>query len=312
MAPDFENVHIIINPAAGKDEPILNTINTVCDELGVAWTAHITHERGDATRLARKAVEDGADLIICYGGDGTLMEVVNGIAGAGVPLGILPGGTGNAVAAELGLPDTLREALDLALTGPKRRLIDLGRIDDRYFILRVFTGVSEEQVASREMKDRYGLLAYPLSVLKFLREADEISYRLVLDGEEVSAPGTVCYVNNVGSVGGAGSLDFLKPVTTEIVAATDDETFEFAIDPADGLLDVILVARESNQLLAAVSFLLNVGQSTNHVSYWQVKKLTLDAEPPQQVWLDGERFGQTPLDIEIVPRAVTIIVPDGG
>ena len=92
-------VHVIINPASGNNEPMLNIINDVFAEYDIKWEALITHGPGDATELARRAADDGCDLVACYGGDGTLMEVVNGLIGTGMTLGVLPGGTGNTVAA---------------------------------------------------------------------------------------------------------------------------------------------------------------------------------------------------------------------
>lgn len=76
-----KNVHVIINPASGKDEPILNPINDVFGQYDIPWEGHITHHPGDATRLTMEALEAGADLIASYGGDGTLMEVINGMVG---------------------------------------------------------------------------------------------------------------------------------------------------------------------------------------------------------------------------------------
>ena len=87
-----------------NNEPVLNTVNDVFAEHNIKWEALVTHGTGDATKLAGQAVESGYDLIVSYGGDGTLMEVVNGLMGQDIPVGILPGGTGNTVAADLGIP----------------------------------------------------------------------------------------------------------------------------------------------------------------------------------------------------------------
>ena len=79
MTTPFRNVAVIINPAAGNNEPVLNTVNDVFAEHNIKWEALVTHGTGDATKLAGQAVESGYDLIVSYGGDGTLMEVVNGL-----------------------------------------------------------------------------------------------------------------------------------------------------------------------------------------------------------------------------------------
>jgi diacylglycerol kinase family enzyme len=100
--------------------------------------------------MARDAAESGVDLVVSYGGDGTLMEVANGVMGTGVPIAVLPGGTGNAVAIDLKIPLDLRAAADLIVESKARRKFDIGRIGDKYFVLRVYVGIREETVATRE------------------------------------------------------------------------------------------------------------------------------------------------------------------
>ena len=124
----YKKVHTVINPAAGHDEPILNVLNDVFHEAGVDWEVSLTHKSGDATRLAKEAAESGVDLVAAYGGDGTQMEVANGLLGSGVPQAILPGGTGNAMAHDLKVPINLREAAELIVSSTKRRAVDLARI----------------------------------------------------------------------------------------------------------------------------------------------------------------------------------------
>lgn len=310
MAVNYANVHLIVNPAAGKDEPILNVINTVFNDKEIPWTVHVTQKAGDATELTRAAWKEGADLVISYGGDGTVMEVINGLVGSGVPVGILPGGTGNAVAIELQVPATLPEALEMVLTSSSRRNLDLGRVGDRYFILRLFTGIGEDQVASREMKDKYGLLAYPMTAFQFLLDKSDVAYRLILDGYEVNASGVICYVDNVGSIGGWRPIDILQPIRLDIEAETERKSYKADVDPSDGLLDVILISRSVHQLEAFASYLLNLGEAKNHINYWQVKNVRIEADPPQPIWIDGEPFGETPVEVKVIPAAVQVVVPE--
>ncbi len=115
----YRRVQVIVNPASGKNEPILNVLDDVFHTYGVDWDARVTHAYGDAGRLTRAAVDDGVDLVAGYGGDGTQHEVANALVQAAretgrlVPLGILPGGTGNGFSREVGTPRTLREATEL-------------------------------------------------------------------------------------------------------------------------------------------------------------------------------------------------------
>lgn len=82
MSPPYPFIHVIINPASGKDQPMLNIINDVCKKHEVRWDATVTHKYGDATEQARAAIAAGADLVAGYGGDGTQHEVANAILGS--------------------------------------------------------------------------------------------------------------------------------------------------------------------------------------------------------------------------------------
>ena len=106
----YKRIHVVINPAAGHDEPILNVLNSVFRPAGVKWDVSITQDSGDATRLTKEAVALGVDLVAGYGGDGTQMEVANGLLDSGIPQAILPGGTGNAMAHDLKVPLNLKTA----------------------------------------------------------------------------------------------------------------------------------------------------------------------------------------------------------
>jgi diacylglycerol kinase family enzyme len=86
-----KHIHVVINPASGQPAAILNTINRVFHPAGIEWDISLTKSSGDARRYAQKAVTDGADIVAAYGGDGTVMEVSQGVMGSQVPLAILPG-----------------------------------------------------------------------------------------------------------------------------------------------------------------------------------------------------------------------------
>ena len=116
MTPPYPKVHVIINPASGPNRPILNTLNDVFRKHGVDWDVSITKRYGDATQQARDAIARGVDLVVGYGGDGTQHELANAVIGTGMPMGILPGGTGNGFAREIGIPKELDEAVELLCT----------------------------------------------------------------------------------------------------------------------------------------------------------------------------------------------------
>src|SRR5690606_7132602 len=129
--------------------------------------ARVTHKEGDGTRLAQEAVANGFDLVASYGGDGTISEVTRGLINTGVPLAVLPGGTANALAMGLGVPFNLPGAID-AIFNSRVEAMDLGEANGRTFVLRADMGLSTKmaQQASRELKDRFGVVAYAISGLQ--------------------------------------------------------------------------------------------------------------------------------------------------
>lgn len=315
MTTPFRNVAVIINPAAGNNEPVLNTVNDVFAEHNIKWEALVTHGTGDATKLAGQAVESGYDLIVSYGGDGTLMEVVNGLMGQDIPVGILPGGTGNTVAADLGIPPRLVDALQLVATSGGRRRLDVGEINGRYFLLRAYTGIGDDQNASRELKDRLGILAYPISGLRFLKEHPPARFRITVDEQLIEETGIMCYVNNVAYSRSPKLQDWVERTFLDVQIHTGDEPESAAepllqtIDPTDGLLDIMLLSQDPFTLQALKSFVVRSGDAQATVHFRQGKRVRIEADPPQGLWIDGEACGTTPADIRIVPAAVEVIVP---
>ena len=140
-------IQIIVNPAAGQDIPVLGTFNTVFRECGYEWELSITKQAGDAELYARQAAAQGVDVVAAYGGDGTVAEVASGLAGTGVPMAILPGGTANVMSVELGIPTDLAAACRVACDPNHTiRAVDMGLVNDHHFILRVGIGFEAAMV----------------------------------------------------------------------------------------------------------------------------------------------------------------------
>lgn len=315
MAKQFQNVHVIINPASGKDEPILNPINDVFGQYDIPWEGHITHHPGDATRLTMEALEAGADLIASYGGDGTLMEVINGMVGQGVPLGILSGGTSNSVGTELGIPTDLRQALQVIVEAPKRRQLDVGRCGDLYFMLRAFVGLPEDYLPDRKMKDSIGFLAYPISAVRFLKERSPTRFHLTVDDFEFEEDGILCLVSNLGYSNSVRLQDMFERVFLDVQVHKGEEAVDTtilnSISPEDGLLDVFLVTEKQTILQSLSSLVIrDKDSSLATVHLFQGKRISISATPIQEINLDGEGGGKTPTQIEVVPKAIEVIVPE--
>jgi len=292
----MRRVHVIINPTSGQPKPVLYTLNTVFREAGVQWEVSVTHASGDACRAAKAAAAaEGVDVVAVYGGDGTVLEAATGLVGTSTPLAILPGGTANLLAVELGIPLDLEAAATIACNpdSPVRE-VDMGQSGERWFIQRLSIGLdaAKVQVATRELKQRYGRLAYALGWLQAARETPVAHYTLLLDGQEVACEGVTCHITNSGSIGVPG-----------LVLLPD-------IRVSDGLLDV-LVIRDTRIGTALSLARLAAGQPSDPEAFhhWQVREVSVTAQPPQRVQADGEMWEETPTTVQVVPGAVSILTP---
>ncbi|HMK08798.1 MAG TPA: diacylglycerol kinase family protein, partial [Anaerolineales bacterium] len=220
----MEDLFVIVNPSS-RAKPVLHVLDSVCRQQGITWDVGVTHQGGQAVRLARSARRRGVPVVAVYGGDGSVMETARGLKDGETRLAILPGGTSNAVAVDLGIPDDLEQAVRLACgAGAAVRLLDMGRVGETYFVLRAGIGLSAEQVrkADRAFKNRFGKVAYTLALASVLRRAHPAHYRADLDGERLEWDGAGCMVDNVGGFGVPGL------------------SHDPAVDLSDGLLDVFL------------------------------------------------------------------------
>jgi YegS/Rv2252/BmrU family lipid kinase len=291
----FKRVHVVINPASGQDEPILNRLNAVFHTSGIDWDISLTKRDGDATRMARAAAENGADVVASYGGDGTVMEVAAGLTGSGVPLAIFPGGTANVVSLEMGIPRDLIEAAVLIAGAPsKLRPLDLGTVNDQMFALRIGVGYEAEvnRGATRELKDRLGIYAYTLANLKTMAKPPSAMYKLDLDGEIVEMEALWCMIANSANLGMPGF---------SLVQDTD---------MGDGLLDVIMV--RPADLHTAISVAGSVAHSDRvgqPLPQWKVRRVKVSSDPPQYVTVDGENWEAIPIAVKVIPNAVQVVVP---
>jgi diacylglycerol kinase (ATP) len=284
----YPRIHIVVNPASGKDEPILNVLNRVFGQHGVEWTVSVTHKYGDATKQAKEAITRGVNLVAGYGGDGTQHEIANAVLGTDAVMGILPGGTGNGFAREMEIPKTLAPAVELLCTSTNTRQIDVATVDDQYFIQRLYIGIEPEEQTSREMKDKYGVFAYAASLKQQTQHAKSVHYRVNIDGADVEFRAAKIYLINSGMMGTGLSI-----------------TSKYAID--DGLLDAfVLDTKNLSTIKSAAERFLHLNTATASQFYRQCRELTIETEPDQPVWADGEYIGRTPVVVKVIPGALTI------
>ncbi len=296
QGPAIGSVFVIANPASGQDATILNTLNSVFRAAGIEWDIAITKKSGDAARLAREAAQAGnVDIVAVYGGDGTVMEAASGLMDTQMPLAILPGGTNNVMSVELGVPKDLVQAAGLiGSASAKLRSVDMGTANDQLFILRIGIGYEAEinELADREMKDRFGGFAYTLAGLKALEKPPMANYRLTLDGKVEELEGLWCMIANSGSLG-IPNMDIVQ-----------------GVDVGDGLLDVIVIRhRDLSSLLSVAGSITKSKHVGKPLPHWQVREVLVEADPPMAVDGDGELWDPTPIKATVIPQAVRILVP---
>lgn len=293
----MKRLHLIINPASGPDRPVLSLLNTALQNCDWEWEISITKRSGDAKRLAQAAARAGMEVVGVYGGDGTVMEVASGLLDSSTPLAIIPGGTANTFSLELGLPTDPIEACQL-MTGQIPNLlrpVDMIRVGDQYFALRVGTGLEAQMVegAPRAMKDLIGVLAYGMSALLALREPQTTRYQLTLDGETIETEGVACTIVNASNLGAPNF--YLAP----------------NVDISDGWLDVFVMRRADIGALVTWATSAAAGNpDPNLWLRWRAREVTLATDQPLTVQGDGELIGQTPVTARVVPQAVSVIVPN--
>lgn len=296
------HVLLIFNPAAARTEPTV--VRAVSRALAAeGWEVDVagTTRPGDAGRLARQGMADGVDRVAVYGGDGTTADVVSGVIGHDVPVGLIPGGTGNLLAGNLRLPRDPVAAARIVARGVPRR-IDLGRMPRnggvRYFAVACGTGVDAQimAAATERAKRRWGLGAYVAETVKCLGDLRAVHHRITVDDRVIEGRAAMVLVANCA--------EMMPPR----VRLRDD----VALD--DGELDLVVVDAET--VLAGLDVMWRalagrVGTSA-HVRFARGRRVRVETETPRPVQLDGEAAGETPFSVEVLPGAVRVLVPAGG
>jgi YegS/Rv2252/BmrU family lipid kinase len=255
-----------------------------------------TEYQGHATELARQAMHQGYHLVIGCGGDGTLNEIVQALAGSETVLGIVPTGTANVLAREMGIPLDPLGAAEVLLTG-RIRVMDLGRAGERAFIMMAGIGLDAEVV--REVQDaprrppRF-LKAFLLTlgtVLRFFTYPGT-PMRLTIDGQEERGRVMMVVVGNIRSYAGVFQI-------------THEATWD------DGCLDIVvfftvgLVAKIGNFL----SLLLRRHKRRPGVAYFRARRVHIWTPAPVPVQADGDIVGDTPMTFRSEPRALRVVLP---
>lgn len=286
---------LVINPNAGRRKtspvPLIKSVFDAQQEYTL--DIHETTGPGDATVAARKASVDGYDLVIAAGGDGSIFEVSNGLVGTGTTLGVVPVGTENVLAREMGVPLEPRLATEFMLkTTP--RVIDTGKVGDQHFVC--FAGIGfDAHVAHRLCairKRRFGALAYFYTSAEKLRPYFAVPrhLKLTLDDQVVEMDFLILVISNIRTYGGR-----LIPAPQALVD--------------DGLLDVCVFPKTNYVSLVRQFAAMRSGRHVTlpGIRYFKSSRIQIETDPPEELQLDGDAWpGTTPMVVEAVPRSLKV------
>ncbi len=297
-----QKVYVVFNPAAGNATQA-DTVRAALQKhfASPRWDCEVYETTGkedeDIPALCRAAVKKGARLVICAGGDGTVVGVANGLIHSNVPMGILPLGTGNDLARILGVPLELEAALEV-LSG-ENEVVELDTLNANgcYYLSNVSVGITPEMMGGTksEQKKRFGRLAYIWTMFKQSRIFDMRHYRLTIDDQPQRVNAVEIMISNSTLLETPtqlfGSLDTLK----------------------DGTIEVYWLKAKSwrDYLRLAWDLIRHPGQSASQMTHIEAKNnIRIEAvRNSQLVQADGEVIGHTPVEVRMEPKALQVIKP---
>lgn len=290
---------LITNPIAARhDARALTAMRETLRQGG--WTVEVaaTVAPTDARRLAEQGRADGFDAMLAYGGDGTAIQVAAALAGTDIPLGLLPGGTGNVLARNLRLPVRPVPAARTILKYRPQR-IDLGVVEreggPQYFAVCCGAGFDAAVMLATDTlsKRRWRRAAYLRAGFTALFNVVSSPHRFIIDGVETRLPAAMALVCNCA--------DLMPP----LLRMHPD------IRPDDGLLDIVVLrATGAWQSVTALTELLVRRQAArDQVWFARGRAIRIETDNvPVPTQLDGDVAGTTPLDIRVLPGALTVFV----
>lgn len=278
---------VILNPAARGEKA--KSMTEKIEKMALGAYVSLSSAPGHARDLARHAVAEGFAKVVAAGGDGTINEVVNGIAGSDVSLGILPIGTMNVFAAELGLPlSNLRKCWDIIEAGHTRS-VDLPRANRHYFVQLAGVGLDAQvvQETSWNFRKNFGPLSYVISAAQIAARKPP---KLIVEADGRETEGSFVLIGNGRFYGG--------PFTIFKEAQIDDGKLDVLIFKNLGYLDIV-------RYLNGVIF--GTHMQLPDVEYFQTAKAIIRSEQKVPVEVDGEVIDNLPVTFRVSPRKLNVI-----
>ena len=260
---------------------------------GVECDLVLTERPGHAAEIA-EARGRAYDAVFTLGGDGTVMEVIGTLAHSTVPIGVLPGGTGNLIARVLDIPLGIEAAVDALLDGDDAQ-IDLGSIAGRRFAFAAGVGVDAKMVetTSAALKGRFGVLAYFWTGARAALRQERFAVTAVVDGVRHERIATMVMVANFGAV-------FRNLITLGPGIRQDDGLLDLCVFSPNGLRDSIRITWR----------LLRKDFRTDPcMLYTSGREIRIETDPPRPVQADGDLVGMTPFVAVVEPLAAHVLIP---
>jgi len=289
-------IKFILNPAAinGRAETIFwPRVEKFFQERNIAYEMEKTHEAGHATRISKRAVEQGFETIVAVGGDGTANEVMNGIVGSQVAFGIIPCGVGNDFVKMLGLSINNLEAACQVVADGFTKKIDIGIINGKYFLNMVGIGFDGE-VAERKAKTPkyiHGFYAYLIQILPVLFFYQPKRVKMKMGGVSLEADILLLTIGNGRYSGGGFKL-----------------TPQAELD--DGLLDICLSKYPGRWSVLWSIPKVPKGEHVNlpFATMFRATEISVSSETPLAAHIDGEVVKETEYNIKLLPRVLNLLV----
>jgi len=288
-----ERMVVIVNPATRGNAIRLVGLLRAAAPSQMVLDVHFTERPGHGSELARET-RDSATTMVAIGGDGTVSEVAGALRGTGIPLGIVPGGSTNIVAQELGIPTNIRRNVEMLFGTHKIISIDVGICGDKAFLHMAGAGFDSAffSLTDPNLKRRVGWLAYiPAAVRALKRKPFRLSIETPDTKIEVDSP-LVLVANGASIINPRFRLNSL-------------------IRNDDGLLNVLVITATTPVQLARVLARLATMQleRSPYLIHLTASEVSIDADPTIEVELDGDVVDRTPVMFTVDPRAVKLIVP---
>lgn len=296
MADQNSKFLIIANPISGKGKAI-EIAERALKRLSASdldADLKLTTQRGDAQQISKIAIDHGVKTLIACGGDGTVHEIVNAIAGRSeITLGLIPCGKGNDLANALEIPRNPDSAVDLIIAG-KTRQIDLGKVGDRFFGTILTCGFDAEvgRRVTEEGSFFKGTLAYVQKAISTLFRYTPPHARIEGDFGVHEGEILLTSIGNTSSYGGG-----MKIVPNAVMD--------------DGFFDVCIIVPVPKLTILRMLVTLFWGGHTRHpaVQIHRTRSLKISTQPPLDLYADGEFVGSLPTEIEILPKKLNVIAP---